>query len=198
MFNVTRPKELKAIETCDKTFAPCQAKYHCNYAECGKRENKVTMFRKPEKWFASYMDWVWPGYAGKGVSIKRVLPFQSQISFSTGIDEDVSAAIEILQHDYLWWGITDHWVTTVCLFHCELGGEPRESELRNTRDHKIARQEDLIPWDEISTTVPRPEVVVPDIPAYVNEHYKSDVLLYDELLVIFKERSEMCGCDFEY
>ena len=42
-------------------------------------------------------------------------------------------AFDILQSEYLWWGVTDYWHASVCIFHCELGGEARPSETENSR-----------------------------------------------------------------
>eukprot|EP00545_Synedropsis_sp_CCMP1620_P013393 CAMPEP_0119029518 /NCGR_PEP_ID=MMETSP1176-20130426/40560_1 /TAXON_ID=265551 /ORGANISM="Synedropsis recta cf, Strain CCMP1620" /LENGTH=613 /DNA_ID=CAMNT_0006985865 /DNA_START=57 /DNA_END=1899 /DNA_ORIENTATION=- len=195
MFNVTSRRVARRIESCHGAFTNCAGgnKYHCSYQSCRWKQNKVTMFREPTKWFKSYMEWRWPIEAAIGNTTKY--NWQSQMEFTTGVmDDNVSMAIDILQNMYTWWGITDYWKVSVCVFHCELGGEQRESELQNSRNGSWSDK--LTPWDQFPQHVPRPHVLVPNMSAYVHEHYSSDILLYGQLLGIFKERAGICGCNF--
>jgi hypothetical protein len=119
-----------AIEAIEHCMANCQrAAYHCMYQVCMNQKNKVTMFHEPHKWFNSYLDWQWLYVAtsSKPRNVLKMLLFTKQIQFTTGTT--VTHAVQILQKEYLFWGITDFWSTTVCIFHFELGGELSSSEL---------------------------------------------------------------------
>ena len=84
MFPNITANEAHNINTCNGSLPNCEEKYHCPYNRCGYYKNKVTMIRNPYKWFPSYANWIWAGYASGGMSMEAVLPFQSQISFITG------------------------------------------------------------------------------------------------------------------
>ena len=75
---------------------------------------------------------MWPFRAYSGKSIEGDLPFQSQMSFISDTN-DVKEAIDILQNDYVYWGIADYWEVSICIFHCKFGGTSTDSELQNIR-----------------------------------------------------------------
>ncbi|CAB9498598.1 unknown protein [Seminavis robusta] len=197
-------RELDGMETCNDQFLNCKNEsiFHCSYTNCKHIPNKVTIFRDPHKWFHSYVDFVWLYHAAKekpdqamydSTTARRlVLPKQQQIEFTTGTN-NVATALDILQHEYVFWGITDQWKTTVCLFHCELGGVPGESELRNVRNKA------KLPFktqDDIDATIPRPHQIVPsNSTQYIQKTLKDDLNLYhNHLMPLFQERAKRCNC----
>lgn len=188
-FNFTSRRDTFLKNTCDKMLNCKHPYFHCEFERCGKRRNKVTMFRNPYKWFSSYLDWQWVWQVSQGMNPPN-LPFTSQTNFTTGENKYVKA-IEILETKYIWWGITDYWNTSVCLFHCELGGEVQESEFQNTRK---ADELPMLSPKDVQTEHPRPDDLVPNRTAYVNENYALDLEVYSHLLPLFFRRAEKCGC----
>ncbi len=118
-------QETRRINTCNGKLPNCEKPYHCPYLNCGEYKNKVTMIRNPYKWLPSYAHWMWKDLApGRKSSLETSLPFQSQMSFIANTN-NVDEAINILQNNYSWWGISDYWETSVCTFHCKFGGIPQ-------------------------------------------------------------------------
>lgn len=77
----------------------------------------------------------------------------------------------------VFFGITDYWNTTVCLFHRELNGPgPRPSEFINTRKNEL--KAGLGPKED----------------ALLRRTLKYDNALYDEAFRQFKARAERYGC----
>lgn len=192
MFPNNTTNEINDINTCNGSLPNCASRpcYHCPYNRYGHKKNKVTMFRDPYKWLPSYANWMWPELASKGKSLESLLPFQSQISFTTGTT-NVTTAINILQNDYVWWGISDHWEVSLCTFHCKFGGNISDSELQNTRlGHNVS----VKTLDDIKVKVPPVEDIIPNFTEYVDYHYFSDVLFYSELLSLFWVQADLCGC----
>ena len=123
-----------------------------------------------------------------------MLPFQSQMSFisnTTNVDE----AINILQNNYTWWGITDYWEISVCTFHCKFGGTTTDTELHNTRPAGASVFETTTLKD-LPFKIPTVGEVIPNTTEYVEMHYmyRNDVILYSELLKLFWKRADLCGC----
>ena len=133
---------------------------------------------------------MWPHLASKGKSLETMLPLESQIHFTTGTT-NVTKAINILQNDYVWWGISDYWEISVCTFHCNFGGTISDSELRNTRD--LSKGE-VITLDDVKNKVPLAEDIIPNFTEYVDYHYFTDVLFYSELLSLFWIQADLCEC----
>ena len=192
MFPNISTNEVHNINICNGSLPNCSPgqHYHCPYSRCGYNKNKVTMSRNPYKWLPSYVNWMWPQLASKGESIETMLPFQSQIHFTTGTT-NVTKAINILQTDYVWWGISDYWEISVCTFHCKFGGTISDSELGNTRD--LSKGE-VLTLDDVKKKVPLAEDIIPNFTEYVDYHYSTDVLLYSELLSLFWIQADLCEC----
>ncbi|CAB9499127.1 expressed unknown protein [Seminavis robusta] len=198
--HLTRNERIE-LENCNGKFHNCQERvFHCSYKKCKHYKNKVTMFRNPHKWFNSYLDFVWLYFAAQKKPLMRMYgnrslgiytPKQQQIDFTTGT-KNVTRAMEVLRDDYVFWGITDHWSTTVCLFHCELGGETRPSELANTRSldkHPFKTAED------IPKNITRPDQVLKNRTDWVEKHLKNDLdLFHNHLMPQFKARAKRCKC----
>lgn len=196
--NITKEEELR-INTCSGKLPNCVYNYHCDYKTCGKHKNKVTMIRNPYKWLPSYAHWMAPYLASGGTSLETMLPFQSpmdQITNTTNVDE----AIDILQNDYIWWGISDYWEVSVCTFHCKFGGITTDIELQNTRSATSSwyngNNETIAvkTLEDYRVKVPLVEELIPNFTEYVDMHYKKDVILYSRLLELFWERADLCGC----
>lgn len=194
--NITS-QEKKNINICNGALQNCEETapglYHCNYKRCGSRKNKVTMIRNPYKWFTSYANWMWPYLAFDGKSIQTILPFESQISFTTGTN-NIEEAIYILQYDYIWWGISDYWDVSICTFHCKFGGTAVDSEMQNSRSANVQNQMSLKTREDFSSKLPLLEDIITNETQYVDEHYKNDMIFYAKLLVLFWERAEWCEC----
>lgn len=130
-FNVSE-SEKQTAETCDGAFLNCLQKfYHCPFytKRCRDNTNKVTMLREPFKWFDSYLDWQGHYVETLDDSFQKRLPFLGQAKFVSGA-QNARDALKILQTQYVWWGLTDYWTVSMCLFHRELvGGEIEEDEL---------------------------------------------------------------------
>lgn len=107
----------------------------------------------------------------------------------------MTSAMTRLSTDYVWWGITDHWKTSVCIFHCEMGGVESPSEITNTRGG--ASMKDM---DEVEKQLPEElhrSTLLPNMTEYVNERYSNDIKFYHEMLIpAFQERAARCHCDF--
>ena len=80
----------------------------------------------------------------------------------------------------VFFGISDHWNTSVCLFHKELNGPgPRPAEFVNVRP-AAAGTKRWLTNSELAT---------------VHSHTHLDRLLYTEALQHFLARAERYGCD---
>ena len=198
--------------------------YHCKYSNpvCRKQRNKVTMFRDPQKWFKSLFEWLWLYEITKKGTFnieKQLRSYPPQMEFATGksgrgglspsqmtagnkhknktitmilLDE----AFEILQSEYLWWGVTDYWQASVCVFHCELGGEERPSETENSRSMTSSMWMKNI--TEFEATLPiekHRSAFVSNNTKYVEEHFPGEILFYqDRIMPEFRRRALSCGC----
>lgn len=191
--NITK-REAEGINTCHGSLN-CQSNhYHCAYRMCKSRENKVTMIRNPYKWLPSYANFMWPFRAYSGKSIEGDLPFQSQMSFISDTN-NVKEAIDILQNDYVYWGIADYWEVSICIFHCKFGGTTTDSELQNIRSAG-----DVLPktQEDFTMKIPLVEDIIRNVTQYVDVHYQNDVILYSRLLDLFWERAGLCGCSTSF
>lgn len=189
-------ESIESIVNCSGAMVNCQENfYHCPYWRCMNKTNKVTMFRDPHKWFSSYLDWQWLYTVTQNSSLVGELPFLKQIQFTTGT-QNVSRALETLESDYVFWGITDYWPTTICLFHCELGGDFRPSELQNTRPGGGRGGALMKTGNEVEfQNVSRLDELVPNRTAYILEHYSEDLeLYYKNLMPLFRKRATRCNC----
>lgn len=52
-------EEINQMHNCHNTLNCKIGSYHCPFARCHARQNKVTMYREPHKWYKSYFDWIW-------------------------------------------------------------------------------------------------------------------------------------------
>ena len=198
------------VDTCNKTLN-CKIRkvqYHCPYTDinCRTKTNKVTMFRNPYKRWKSILDWNWAYYHRNETSLpsdpsqfvlkKTQIRFYSQLQFTAGTSDvtDVDHAFDkIIQKEFVWWGITDFWSTSVCLFHCELGGSTSPNELVNTRSS--ARMKNLSSIEEILPKQYHRSSYIPNITTYVNQIYPEDIkLYYSKVLPEFQRRVSVCGC----
>jgi hypothetical protein len=125
--------------------------------------------------------------------MEKRLPFESQISFTTGTN-NIEEAIYILQYDYIWWGISDYWDVSICTFHCKFGGTAVDSEMQNSRSANVQNQMSLKTREDFSSKLPLLEDIITNETQYVDEHYKNDMIFYAKLLDLFWERAEWCGC----
>ena len=184
-FNVSAG-EASASESCGGAFRNCDKRiFHCQFYACRAMQNKVTMVRDPFKWFSSVLDWQGHYLGVQGV--RGWLPFESQMHFVSGVADNVTLAHRILQDEFLWWGLTDYWETSICLFHNELvGGEVQDGELRNSRsssdsvfDRRYSAQLDAL---------------VPNRTEYILRHYSADIEFYFQLNVSFWARARETGC----
>ena len=201
------------VGTCENTLncPPYRALFHCPYATeaCRRQRNKVTMFRDPHKWFRSAFEWFWlsamtnetvPIVRNRRFNVDESMSDQSPMAFATGksTPEETEEAFEIVSRDYLWWGVTDHWRASVCVFHCELGGEERPSETDNVRSSSA--NEWMIKPDELETTILSKEQhrssYVSNYTKYVEETYPGEIAFYHtKIMPEFRRRALACGCD---
>ena len=180
-FNVTLG-EKEPSENCGGAFRNCDRNFfHCPYERCGHFMNKVILIRDPFKWFNSFLNWQ-IRYLPSWNEVSQQLPFTSQTYFGAGT-HNVSLAIEILQHKYIWWGLTDYWKVSIGLFHRELvGGDPQEDELFNSRPagSSVLNRSRRKGWFH---------ELVPNATEYVLQHYAEDIELYKELNTTFWGRA---------
>ena len=194
--NITE-QETQRINTCNGKLLNCKRDYHCPYQRCGKYQNKVTMIRNPYKWLPSYAHWMWLN--GKKTPLETLLPFQSQISFIADTNNP-DLAINILQNNYTWWGISDYWEISVCTFHCKFGGNTTDIELHNTRPVASAggfetkSKFETVTLEDFPLNTPTVEELIPNVTKYVEMHYMSDLILYSSALELFWKRADLCGC----
>mmetsp|Transcript_64016 Transcript_64016/g.95009 ORF Transcript_64016/g.95009 Transcript_64016/m.95009 type:complete len:376 (+) Transcript_64016:29-1156(+) len=200
--------------TCGNTLncPPSGPSFHCQYSrpECREQRNKVTMFRHPQKWFRSLFEWLWVyEMTLKGsFDIEEMLQnFPPPMKFTTGKSDSsiktnettnmtiLDEAFEILQSEYLWWGVTDYWHASVCIFHCELGGEARPSETKNSRTSTSSWMKN---FTEFEATLPREKhlsALVPNYTAHVEEHFPDEIMFYHQkIMPEFRRRALACGC----
>ena len=196
--------------TCGNTLnCPPHGDYHCLYSKCRKEMNKVTMFRDPQKWFRSFFEWMWVYQISRGqrFNIERLLHKQPfPMKFTTGKSDSsinknetnmtiLDEAFDILQSEYLWWGVTDYWHASVCIFHCELGGEARPSETENSR---MSASSWMKNFTEFEATLPREKhrsAFVSNYTAYVEEHFPDEIMFYHhKIMPEFHRRALACGC----
>ena len=198
--------------SCNGTLncPPSGVKFHCNYSNprCRKQRNKVTMFRDPQKWFKSYFEWMWVyGTSSRGrFSIEKELQIPGPMKFATGKSDPgmhttndettiVDEAFDILRSEYLWWGVTDHWHASVCVFHCELGGDARPSETENSRASSSAWMKN---FTELEATLPKEQhrsSLLPNCTAYVEERFPDELVFYHhKIMPEFRRRALACGC----
>ena len=82
----------------------------------------------------------------------------------------------------VWFGISDYWNASVCLFHKELNGPgPRPSEFKNTR--KTPKSARARPTEEALE--------------YMRLKNRREYILYEKALEHFKRRAEMYDCPLE-
>ncbi len=192
--NITE-QEARRINTCNGKLPNCESlMFHCPYRDCGKYKNKVTMIRNPYKWLPSNAHWFWTYLAPQRKSLATLMPFQSQISFIANTN-NVDEAVNVLQNNYSWWGISDYWETSVCTFHCKFGGNTTDIELHNSRP--VAGDLKTITYEDLPFKVPTVEELIPNMTEYVDIYYRSDVKLYLSLLELFWKRADLCGCPYE-
>ena len=191
--------------SCGKTLncPPHGPAFHCPYDKpvCRRQRNKVTLFREPEKWFKSSVEWHWLGLMTQKKKTNFSLPWwmKAPMEFATGKSrvDTIDDAFEIAQNEYLWWGVTDYWPASVCVFHCELGGEERESE---TRDVRSSTQSQSWMWNitELEATLPKEKhrsALVPNYTKYVEEKYQGEIAFYHtKIMPEFRRRASVCGC----
>jgi len=155
------------------------------------------MIRNPYKWLPSYAHWMWSN--GKKTPLETLLPFQSQISFIADTNNP-DLAINILQNNHTWWGISDYWEISVCTFHCKFGGNTTDIELHNTRPVASAggfetkSKFETVTLEDFPLNTPTVEELIPNVTKYVEMHYMSDLILYSSALELFWKRADLCGC----
>ena len=105
-------------------------------------------------------------------------------------------AFEILQSEYLWWGVTDYWHASVCVFHCELGGEERPSETENSRS--MSSSVWMKNFTEFEATLPvekHRSAFVSNYTKYVKDRFPGEILFYQDMIIPeFYRRALLCGC----
>ena len=192
------------VNSCGNTLNCGNRRSHCKFSICKNFVNKVTMIRDPLKWFPSFFNWLWvqrvEEYSRKRKNPIRILafpssriPYISQMEFITGEKRNTSRAVQILEESYVFWGITDYWNTTVCLFHCEIGGTQSPGDFLNVRPSSLmknsARLEKHLPKGYHKTDI------VKNVTEFILKHYLTDIELYrDRLLPLFRSRARLCNC----
>ena len=86
-----------------------------------------------------------------------------------------------LFNETLFFGLTEHWATSVCTFHCELGGDARESEFLNTRDNGGVTKDQLTG-------------IKPEVRSFLDGLLGEEYRLYEDAQKVFLRRAEKCGC----
>lgn len=138
-------------------------------------------------------------------------PKQHPIS-SVHMDELYRRARDVLFHKVAWYGITDMWNESVCLFHAELGGAPRLSDVRTgalparpparllrwaCRPSQRVRRCWLTPaWQTLNSRpgTPPESGLDPDAVASIREHERWDIRLYKEAHRRFVTRAKRHNC----
>jgi hypothetical protein len=138
------------LETCNGHLIACEKEtYHEPYHVAFLQHNLVTMLREPFERFTSEIRWQFTrnsshttadallrnkqALATRVKTISRMNNTQSL--FVSGRESNPTAALAIasLHANFVFFGITDHWGLSLCVFHCELGGEFVRDECVNTR-----------------------------------------------------------------
>ena len=125
-----------------------------------------------------YGPWRWTPVRNSGWILP--FPFKYQLWCAASSERNMTKALKIFQTEYLWWVLTDHWDKSVCIFHCKLCGETRETELLNTRDGGSLWRFSL---DDFDDDLPKHHELVPNITEYVLKHYKNDLEYYHEKVI---------------
>jgi len=193
-------EDLVAIENCRGTLncKPDNLRdYHCPFLKCRHQRNKVTMIRNPYEWYPSYFRWIWTNFysSGKNVDLRFNNSFSSQILFTAGTF-DVDLAYYRLENEYLWWGITDFWNESICIFHCELGhGISHQNiyEFENWRSS--AKMKNLSHLEESLPRKNHRRSYIRNLTQHVERNYEPDIRLFNEkLLPTFRRRVSACNC----
>jgi hypothetical protein len=193
-------------ETCGGHLIACQSNlYHAQMQVPFVSHNLVTMLREPVARLISNLEMRGVSNASSVVEVvdataKNKKPFINiQAAFISGRSVNISgwvsfwfwfwrtdgsdrcifcrlSAIESLKNNFVFYGLTDYWGLSVCVFHCELGGEFSSVECQNVRP----RLNSALVIDDASTMLHR----------YVAE----DRVLYEFAKAQFFERVKRCNC----
>ena len=110
-----------------------------------------------------------------------------------GWKKNTTSAFKTLKDHYLYWGVTDFWRTSVCLFHCELEGKKGDGNEIDTGLSSGMKNATFLELN-LSRQYHR-DAIVPNMTAFVLEHYDKDIDFYHEnVLPMFRARTAACGC----
>ena len=117
----------------------------------------------------------WPGISS--CQTKMILGYKCASNEIELQPEDLMRAMEIVERDFLFVGITEDFDRSVCLFHAMLGGQTNPNEFRNVRPTSGIKQS-----DEIGDSA---DVMIRKINGTYDETYLDQINysdLYDESL----------------
>jgi len=192
-------------EYCHGKLVACQAPFHSPYKKKHERHNMVTMLREPRSRLLSSYEWemrmldlnVDHFYAllRSEANLRQWLANQTARetntnvqaafllgSFYRGADKrrasDAEDAFTRLREQFVFYGVTDYWGLSVCLFHCELGGSVNAAvECQNTRA-----------GERSSVGLPK------ESNALVESYVDDDLKLFAMAKQHFFDRVERCNC----
>mmetsp|Transcript_31815 Transcript_31815/g.46805 ORF Transcript_31815/g.46805 Transcript_31815/m.46805 type:complete len:316 (-) Transcript_31815:92-1039(-) len=188
MMDRTLLKSYPPQEFCNGTFAnmPCPGCHHAYPKKNVEKYFYFTMFREPMERLRSAYSF------GKHLSKLK----NDSISFDTYLNEkhipncqlkmilgfgcaefvdpqhlNISLALERIQAPNFFFGITDRWDESICLFHSMYGGSTQQFELKNNRKTKRV---------QAGT-------------GYINRTF-AESFFFDEVLKLFNVRVKKAGC----
>jgi len=189
-------------ETCHDHLVSCHD-IHVLYSDAAYAgSNPVTMLREPMERFISHLEWygrvdspVLQFFQQQLENIDLVRNFvakpsnqvdNTQTAFLLGYYRtpeqkkitDARDAFVTLRNKFVFFGLTNFWGLSVCLFHCELGGTANPAvECQNTREGYRHQKPDFQPRT-----------------AELAEFVQDDVRLYDYAQRYFFARVHRCNC----
>lgn len=182
----------KAVESCQGHLIACDFRYHASF-DPSPKWNYATLLREPVQHATSgffYTNMLRRANNQTEFSVQqytaRYRNLQTKmlggVYLLTGVDDvdmpNVLARARENLNSTVFFGVSDHWNTTVCLFHKELRGPgPRPSEFVNARKN----------GDKQELTGEELEVIRDSV------HF--DSLLFEEAYAHFQARAAAYNCD---
>lgn len=120
--------------------------------------------------FTSMLEAAWPKH------------WWTQAAMITGnLGGTAEQPMKMLNTQYVWWGLTLHWKTSICIFHCELGGDYNVKELANSRNRTLAQ--------EVATQIGKKDFLRRRLPLSAFKNYTRDYMVQDVLFTRWWSKS---------
>lgn len=192
-------------ETCGDELIACEWKlYHAKMRWEFKKSNLVTMIREPRERLFSHVrmlfEWkkyykrrggTLSGLLNDKFALEQIINDPWKFDTNTHVKSLVNLQTDRLLIDnnllgyrafmemqqFKFWGITDYWGLSICLFHCELGGEINLAiECQNVRPN------------------PSEDNIVNFNLSIFDKYVKEDMKLYELAKPVFFKRVVACSC----